>query len=182
VNFQVGGSTGHCSIALAKTFPKLNFIVQDLPEAVAHADLTKETSRIQQQIAFVPHDFFQDQYIKAADVYLLRMILHDWPAKEAATILRHLVDAMGPTSKIILMDTVLPAPGEVPMYRESLLRVRDLTMMQVFNSSERSMEDWTELFENVDRRVKVKNLVQPQGSNMSVMELVLEDAGMENKA
>lgn len=80
------------------------------------------------------------------------------------------------------MDTVLPAPGEVPMYKESLLRVRDLTMMQVFNSSERSMEDWTELFENVDRRLKVKNLVQPQGSNMSVMELGLEDAGMENKA
>jgi 6-hydroxytryprostatin B O-methyltransferase len=88
---------------------------------------------------------------------------------------------MGPKSKIILMDTVLPAPGEVPMYKESLLRVRDLTMMQVFNSSERSMEDWTELFENVDKRLKVKNMVQPQGSNMSIMELVLEDACMENK-
>jgi len=77
--------------------------------------------------------------------------------------------------KIILMDTVLPAPGSVPATQEATLRVRDLSMMQTFNAKERELEDWNALLKAVDERLRLKNVVQPFGSSMSVLEVVRDD-------
>jgi hypothetical protein len=86
-------------------------------------------------------------------------------------------------SRLIIMDTVLPTPGSVPAPEESLLRVRDLTMIQAFNSHEREMDDWKRLFDTVSReenascpaaqagRLQLKNVAKPFGSVMSIMEL-----------
>ena len=70
------------------------------------------------------------------------------------------------------MDTVLPRPGSVPATQEASLRVRDLSMMQTFNSKEREMEDWIGLLKAVDPALRLKNVVQPFGSSMSVLEVV----------
>ena len=51
------------------------------------------------------------------------------------------------------METVLPKPGTIAVTQEALLRVRDLTMRQTFNSKEREMEDWEGLFKEVGLRV-----------------------------
>ena len=70
------------------------------------------------------------------------------------------------------MDSVLPPPGSVPSTQESMLRVRDLTMMQSFNSGERELSDWEELLGRTEPRLKMKSLVTPFGSFLSVMEVV----------
>ena len=72
------------------------------------------------------------------------------------------------------MDTVLPTPGTAPMVEEALLRYRDLTMMQMFNSKEREIDDWKGLYEQVDKRLVIKRVQKPFGSNMSVMEVGLD--------
>ncbi len=112
--------------------------------------------------------------MKGADVYLLRMILHDWADKEATTILANLVPAMTAGTRIIIMDSVLPSSGKIPAVQERLLRVRDLTMMQAFNSKERAVEDWTALLEGADKRLQLENTVQPYGSVMMVMEVIFD--------
>ena len=107
---------------------------------------------------------------------LLRMILHDWPDSEATTLLKQIVPAMKVgKSRLLIMDTVLPEPGEVPVSVERLVRIRDLTMMQAFNSRERGLEDWKGLLAGVDGRLRLRGVETPEGSDMAVLEVVLED-------
>ena len=49
---------------------------------------------------------------------------------------------MDAKSRIIIMDTVLPKPGSVPVSVERIARARDMTMLQAFNSKERDLDDW----------------------------------------
>lgn len=178
---DVGGSTGTAAIALATAFPTLNFTVQDL---AVNADAGRKAAlslpaEIGSRITFQGHDFSQAQPLRGADAYLLRMILHDWPNDDAVAILKNIVAAMDkPGSRLLIMDTVLPAPGSVPVSVERIVRVRDLTMMQAFNSKERELTDWKELLAKVDQRLKLLKVVQPWGSAMSVLEVVLEEDGL----
>jgi 6-hydroxytryprostatin B O-methyltransferase len=174
---QVGGSTGQASIALAREFPQLNFIVQDRTEVASGGDAYIESlqdPRLAGRITYQAHDFFLPQHVMGADVYLLRMILHDWAFDDSIKILKNIVAAMGKSSRVLIMDTVLPDPGKALVAKERLLRVRDMAMMQTFNSQERSLDDWLAILERVDPRLDIRNIVQPHGSVMSVMEVVFE--------
>lgn len=173
---DVGGSGGHGSRAIAKEFPNLQFIVQDLPDTIENAKKTinGEAAKFEDQVRFMPHDFFTPQPVTDADIYLLRMIIHDWPDEPATTILGHLRDALKkPGSRIVIMDTILPQPGSVSLLQERTLRVRDLTMMQVFNSKEREYDTWKELLAKVG--LTIINVRQPEGSNMGLLEVGLAD-------
>ena len=138
-------------------------------------DLTTLPEDVAKRISFQEHNFFSPQVVTDADVYLLRMILHDWPAKEATVILSNLLPALQkPGARIILMDTVLPAPGSASVSDEALLRVRDMTMMETFNSHERDLADWNELLAKASPGLKLKVAKQPFGSAMAVMEVAYE--------
>lgn len=175
--FKVGGSTGHGTFALAKAYHQLKFEVQDLPEVAKNGtdQLTGQPQQVSSRVSFRGHDFFRPQPVHGASIYLLRMILHDWAEKEAIQILSNLVPALGDGSKILIMDTVLPDPGTIPATKERMLRVRDLTMRQVFNSQERTMSDWEELVNLADSRLKITGANQPNGSNMSLITVELQN-------
>ena len=128
---------------------------------------------ISSRITFQGHDFYEPQPITGADVYLLRMILHDWPNAEAVKILKNLVVAMDAKSRIIIMDTVLPKPGSVPVSVERIARARDMTMLQAFNSKERDLDDWKELLMATEEGLDLVSVMQPPGSALSVLEIKL---------
>lgn len=133
---------------------------------------------VRSRISYMSHNFFDPQPLEDADVYLLRMILHDWPDAEAATILKNHVQVLkkNPASRVLIMDTVLPTPGTAPVNEEALLRYRDLTMMQMFNSKEREVTDWEDLCRRVDANLVIRRVEKPFGSAMSVMEVVYEES------
>ncbi|OGM43332.1 hypothetical protein ABOM_008734 [Aspergillus bombycis] len=171
----IGGSTGHAAIALAKAFPDLIFIVQDLPINVDNGRQAASSTLPPDyfaRIIYQAHDFTQPQPVKGAEIYLLRMILHDWPREESVQILRNILPAMSRCSRLLIMDSVLPAPATVPSSVERIMRVRDLTMMQAFNSHERDRGDWEDLLAAADPRLQLVQIVQPFGSVMSVLEVV----------
>lgn len=62
---------------------------------------------------------------------------------QAVKIVRNLVDAMKnrPSWNLLIIDTVLPKSGSVPVSIERLFRVRDMTMLQSFNSKEWDLYD-----------------------------------------
>ena len=153
-------------------------MVQDLP---ANADSGRKAAaeslpiNVASRVTFQAHDFAQTQPVRGADIYLLRMILHDWPDGEAAKILRNIVAAMDKAgSRLLIMDTVLPMPGSVPVSVERIVRVRDLTMAQAFNSKERDLDDWNDLLAAADPKLQLVRVVQPFGSAMSVLEVALD--------
>ncbi|KAF2787637.1 S-adenosyl-L-methionine-dependent methyltransferase, partial [Melanomma pulvis-pyrius CBS 109.77] len=176
---DVGGSTGQASIALSMAFPRLQFTVQDLPEVVAsaHTALQVLPAPVAERIRFEPHDFFTPQPQSAPDIYLLRKILHDWPASQAHHILNHLAAALrdggNHRARLLIMDTILPPPGTLSAAQEARLRVRDLTMAQSFNSKERELGEWEHLFASTEPPLSLQAWRQPHGSTMAIMEVGL---------
>jgi 6-hydroxytryprostatin B O-methyltransferase len=176
---DVGGSLGHASLAIAEKYPDLTFVVQDLGEVVEQGRANMQESAIQ-KLKFMPHDFFKEQPVKDADVYLLRQILHDWPDAEATTILKNLVASMKPGSKIVIMDQVVPPPGLLPNAQEKAARTIDLVVMSHFNGKQRDIDDWKKVFFAVDDRLVLENLIVQPGSVLSIIELSLLDRPVTN--
>lgn len=181
LNLQVGGSTGHASILLLTYHPRLRCTVQDLPGTIAGASNVKLSldTGVASRLTFAAHDFFTPQPAElaaSADVFFLRRILHDWSDAGARTILQQLATAMTkPGARIIIMDTIMPLPGQLPPLHEAMLRVRDLTMAQNFNSYERELRDWVALFQSTSPKLKLRDYRQPPGSAMAVMDVVKAD-------
>ena len=118
---DVGGGTGSTCADIARKFPAVNCIVQDLVGVVT---LGRETiaSDVSSRIEFMEHDFFKEQPVKYADVYLLRAILHDWSDKHAKAIIRGLVPALKEGANIVLQEMVIPPPGLLSFYHEKTMR------------------------------------------------------------
>ncbi|TVY19763.1 O-methyltransferase fsr2 [Lachnellula arida] len=172
---DVGGNSGSASLALAQAFPHLRFIVQDLPDPIqqarsqAESSFSKETAA---RIEFMEHDFFTEQPVKDADIYLLRMIIHDWPDADAVRILKLLTTAMiKPGSRIVIMDMMLPPPGSRSRTLEAILRQKDLMMRQVLNAKEREAEDWHALIRAVEDGLHINAIRCPEGSHHSIFEI-----------
>ena len=178
LQLQIGGGEGDASVTLAKAYPKLRFAVEDLAHSIENARHRAEPlpAEVAPRMQFLVHDFFKPQPVTDAEVYLLRMILHDWPDADAVKILKNLVQVMKSGSKIVIMDMVLPTPGSGQRTFEAALRQKDLTMKQVLNAKEREIEDWRSLIQDVDPRLRIKAIRTPEGCQHSVIELSLDES------
>ena len=76
---DVGGSRGHVSVRIAEKVPDLNFVVQDDEGILEAGQAEGIPENVKDRIEFMPHDFFNEQPVQGAEVYLLRFILHDHP-------------------------------------------------------------------------------------------------------
>ena len=114
---DVGGSDGAVALELGKAFPSIQVIVQDLPQVINAARDTWN-DKVLSKVKFEFHDFFTKQKIIGADIYFLRMILHDWSDRYCLRILKNLIPALKTGTKILINDFCLPAPGTVSQYQE----------------------------------------------------------------
>lgn len=104
----------------------------------------------------------QPQPVHGADAYSLRMILHDWSDEDAVRILKKLVVAMRDSGgseaasslRLLVMDLV-------PVAEERIMRARDLTMLQAFNSKEMELENWKQVISATDAELRLVNVAQP---------------------
>lgn len=155
---QIGGSGGHDAFVLAEKFPNLTINVQDLPEVtpVFKANVPSELSS---RVTFTAHSFFNPQPV-SADVYMLKLILHDWPDSESIQILKGLTASMKPGSRVLFIDYVGKQGGEegVADLPRSIVQMgtsTDLRMMALFATRERPASAWKELFKKADERYDI---------------------------
>ncbi|CAO2648170.1 Nn.00g090920.m01.CDS01 [Neocucurbitaria sp. VM-36] len=167
---DLGGSHGDAAFALARKYPTLDLIVQELPEVVANS---KEQEGL--NVRFMAHDFFEEQPIKGADVYLYRWTLHNWPDKYCVDILRALIPALKNGARVLVMDFVMPPPGVLPNDLDRKLRAMDLTMLEIGNAKERDLGEWMTLFGQADARFVFKDMKQPPGSKLAIIEALWEE-------
>lgn len=104
---DVGGSVGHISQALLDHNPHVKCIVQDYPDVVSQGQASLPDA-YKSRITFQAHNFFKEQPVQGADVYLLRLILHDWSDKYAIKILQALIPALKHGAKVVINDRVMP--------------------------------------------------------------------------
>lgn len=187
---DMGGSSGSIAKALLERYPKLEIHVQDVPEALAGAEVP---GNLEGRLSFSPHNFFTPQSINGADVYFLRSILHDWSDKYAVAIIKNIIPALKPGGRVIVNEVVLPEPNSISndyaqllryvasfdMYRYletntcvSTYRGYDLSMLQLFNAKERDAAEWEALFQDTDSRFKLERIATVPGSLLSVVEFV----------
>lgn len=152
---------------LAKNFPDLQITVQDLPEA-GPAFEKNTPADLQPRVSFMAHDFFNPQPVEA-DIYMIKLILHDWPDAESVKILRGLVPAMRPGAKVLFIDYVgkqaAPADGvngekaePLPRSIQQMGTATDLRMMALFNAEERPVDAWKEIFKAADERFEIQRV------------------------
>jgi hypothetical protein len=174
---DVGGSHGFVCVDLAHRYPNLKFIVQDLPKTISSAPVLP--TEIADRITFQAHDFYTEQPVKGADVYLFRWILHNNSNKYAERILRALIPALKNGARVIVNDHCLPEPGQESLWDEKIIRTMDLVMLTLLNAQERSEGEFRGLFEGVDKRYRFLGARRPEGCRMSILEAewVGEDFG-----
>ena len=68
------------------------------------------------------HDFFTQQPVKNADVYLIRWCLHNWSDEYSIKILRALIPALKPGARVLVNDGVLPEPNTIDPWDEKIMR------------------------------------------------------------
>lgn len=157
----MGGSGGHDSFYLAEKFPELSIIVEDLPE-VQPAFNKHQPEALKDRVTFVAHDFFKPQTVQP-DVFLIKLILHDWPDEECVKILKGLVPAMRPGSRVFFLDYVGRQESEdgqppMPLSIQQMGTATDLRMMALFNAEERPAEAWRAIFKAADERFDIVRL------------------------
>lgn len=127
---DVGGGIGHIARALADNCPTVQCMVQDRPEVISQAEQALPVN-FQDRIRFQPHDFFQNQPVHGADVYLLRHVLHDWSNKYAQKILQALIPALKPGAKVVLNDRIIPGYGEAHYLKEREARYETVCSLRL---------------------------------------------------
>ncbi|KAL8717535.1 MAG: hypothetical protein Q9225_005228 [Loekoesia sp. 1 TL-2023] len=169
---DVGGSTGHVSIELAKAFPQLQFVVQDFaPLQSFHETVPDE---LKPRISFQAQDILQPNTFRDADVYLLRSILYDWSDKYTVIILKNLVPALKDGARVLIADFIMPETGTGPMWVERLPTINSIQMMTVVNSKERTEKDWAEVIKRADSRYSTEAMVTPPGAAIAVIEIIFK--------
>ena len=114
---DVGGSHGLVSMNIAREFPSLRFIVQDLPSVIEDAKM-KVPADLADRVTFLAHDMFTEQPVKGADVYYFRWILHDWSDKYCVKILKSFIPALKPGARILFSEICLEPPSILPIRQE----------------------------------------------------------------
>ncbi|KAH9871900.1 hypothetical protein J1614_006158 [Plenodomus biglobosus] len=134
---DIGGGFGQHAVAFKTAFPQLQgrVVVQDVASTVAHALAV-------QGIEFIEHDFFTPQPIRAAKFCYFRHVMHDWADEECVRILENVIPSMGPESRILIDEVVLPEV-KVPWQ----VAIMNLTVMSCLGGIERSREEWVALLD-----------------------------------
>ncbi|KAM0818385.1 putative O-methyltransferase domain-containing protein [Seiridium cardinale] len=176
---DIGGSAGHDAIVLAKRFPEMEVVVEDLGEARPSFD-RNIPPELTDRVRFVDHSFFDPQPI-SADIYLLKMILHDWPDAECIKILRNLVPVLKPGAKVLLIEYIGGAGDEEsdqsadsPRSLKQYGTATDVRLMAIFNGKERPINAWKSIFTAADERFKISDTDAIPHGFFGVIEAVWE--------
>ncbi|RYP66866.1 hypothetical protein DL769_005898 [Monosporascus sp. CRB-8-3] len=180
-----GGGYIHVAIELVRRFANLDVTVQDMAAALPPAvrrqgDNNNENDgegvvpaelRGRLRLAVVD-DLFAPQTARGIDVFLIRSVLHLWPNKYCLRLLRAQIPALRPGARVLIQDVCMPEPGTVALWREQDLRASDVHMANLFNGQERTVKEWTALLAEADPRFVVKQVIEPKGSALGIIEAV----------
>ncbi|KAK4242367.1 O-methyltransferase [Achaetomium macrosporum] len=155
---DVGGSRGHDAIYLAQRYPELSLVVQDLPAMIEGGE-EAVPAELRDRVRFMPHSFLTPQTL-AADVYLIKHCLHNWPDYQCVRILRNQIPALRPGVRVIVLDGLMPPPGKMSLMTERNVRAYDMVMLAGCPGREREEDDWRRIFKEADERFKVQR-IQP---------------------
>lgn len=146
---DVGGASGHVVRAMMKVNPELNGGVFDLPHIVPDAADAAQADGLAERFTAVGGDFFED--VPAADLYVMKYILHDWDDDSCVRILKNCKSSLVEGGRVVVVDHLVGKIGE-----PGLAPLMDMNMLGMTSGRERDMSEFDALFAAAGlRRVKV---------------------------
>jgi predicted O-methyltransferase YrrM len=136
---DVGGGHGALMAAILEANPSVRGIVCDMAHVVEGAQEVLEAAGVADRCEVAACDFFES-VPGGGDAYILKVIIHDWDDKEAATILKTVRRAMSEGGRLLLVENVIP-PGNGAHPGKML----DIVMLVELGGRERTGEEYEAL-------------------------------------
>lgn len=137
---DVGGGNGSTLATILRRNSKLKGVLFDLPHVVERAKPQLESAGVAERCELIGGSFFEKVTVKA-DAIMMRHIIHDWDDAKCITILKKCREAIGPTGKVLVVESIVPG-GNQPGFVKWL----DLTMLVIPEGKERTEAEYRELF------------------------------------
>ncbi|KZT70030.1 O-methyltransferase [Daedalea quercina L-15889] len=178
-----GGGVGSVSLPIVQSCPQINLIVQDTSPVVAEGPIFWQANHpqalAQGRVTFQGHSFFESQPAenKNVAVWLLRMIMHNWPDAECVKILKNVRASCNKDARIVIVDNIMlfasrsqeiegeetgtsdpDALAPEPLLANwgvanSLSYKQDLNMLSNHNACERTVPEFADLLSQANFRI-----------------------------
>lgn len=162
---DIGGGQGLMLRTILNSYPNITGVLFDRPDAVEGVQVQLGQDGLAERCKVVAGDFFQAVPV-GADAYLLKYVIHDWDDKRSAAILKTCRSAMSNDARLLLVETIVPIPGE-----PHFAKLQDLEMMVIAGSQERTIDEYSRLLKQAGfKLVRVVPTTEPA----SILEAVPE--------
>jgi acetylserotonin O-methyltransferase len=145
---DLGGATGHLTVAVCERYPELRGVVFDLPQVMPLAREQVARSAAADRIELVAGDFFQDE-LPEADLYALGRILHDWTEEKIGRLLRRIFERLPADGGLLIAEKLLYEDGVGPIPAN----MQSLSMLICTEGKERTLSDYTRLLRGAGFRI-----------------------------
>jgi ubiquinone/menaquinone biosynthesis C-methylase UbiE len=159
---DVGGGHGSFLCAILDHHPDARAVLFDRPSVVAEAERAGFIMRHQTRLELVGGDFFE-AVPGEGDLYLLKLVLHDWDDERSQNILNNIRRVIDPSGRLVVVEAVLP-----PMNEPHISPLIDLNMMVMTGGVERTEVEYRDLLAKSGFRL---NRVTATRSPFSVLEV-----------
>lgn len=156
---DVGGGSGGLIAGILAAHPGLRAVLFDLDTGLAGADEYLRGRGVGDRCTTVAGDFF-DSVSPGGDVYLLRLVLHDWDDEQAARILGSCRRAMAAGSRLLVIDRLLPDRADASLDARVALNA-DMHMYVLFGARERTEDELRKMLDVAGFRVERVALTAP---------------------
>jgi acetylserotonin N-methyltransferase len=140
---DLGGGTGHLTVAACERYPELRSVVFDLAGPVGLAREFVAQSAAAGRIDTVVGDFFEDE-LPDADLYALSRILHDWTEEKIHRLLCRLHARLPSGGAVLVAEKLLNDDGVGPVEAN----MQSLSMLVLTEGRERTIAGYARLFES----------------------------------
>jgi len=163
---DVGGGHGILLGAILRSAPDLHAVLVDQPAVVTDARRRLAAEGVADRCQLVPGDFFAE-VPAGADAYLLSRVLHDWSDDDARRVLAAYRAAMGPGSRLLVVEAILP---ERAADQPAVIRM-DLHMLILLGARERTEAQFRRLL--ADAGFEIRRVVPTRSpAGLSLIEAV----------
>ncbi|MBM3127711.1 MAG: hypothetical protein FJ009_03650 [Chloroflexi bacterium] len=155
---DIGGGQGILLKSILSANPRLRGILFDQTNVVKDHVLADLAARVEIQTG----SFFER--VPAADVLLMKNVLHDWNDEKCLVILNQCHQAMQPSSRLLIVEIVIASPTDL------MGAFYDLHMQVMLGGRERTESEFGSLLQKAELKL---NRIIPTKSPMKIIEATL---------
>ena len=139
---DVGGGRGSLIAGILMAYPTVRGVLFDQAAVIAGAHAVLAPSGVAERCRVVGGSFFES-VPPGGDAYILSVVIHDWDDEPASVILGNCRRAMPTSSRLLLIERVLPDRPAAASHLTSYLN--DLNMLHSLSGRERSEAEYRTL-------------------------------------